>query len=111
VLPLRSSRAQHSWRVRKSDPRCCSAARTGESFGLFIIGLYPDANPFTNERSHLRSSTAWAVQFPLRKLPSFIPRGAPGLSPPCKRHCLRQCIAGRWHAVPARVRAPHFAQP
>jgi hypothetical protein len=67
----------------------------------------PDANACTNERSHLRSSIASAVQFPLRKLPFFIPRGAPGLSPPCKRHRLRPWMAGLWHAAPARVLAPH----
>ena len=67
----------------------------------------PHANAFTSERSHLRSSTASAVQFPLRKLPFFVPRGAPGLKPPCKRHRLRPRRAGRWHAVPARVSAPH----
>ena len=53
----------------------------------------PDANAFTNERSHLRSSIALPVQFPLRKLPFSVPRGAPGLKPPCKRHRLRPWMA------------------
>jgi hypothetical protein len=48
-----------------------------------------------------------AVQFPLRKFPFFVPRGAPGLKPPCKRHRLRPRREGRWHTVPARVSAPH----
>ena len=39
-------------------------------------------------------------------VPFLKPRGAPGL-PPCKRHRRRPRMAGRWHAVPARVRAPH----
>ena len=60
----------------------------------------------TRDRSHLRSSIASLVQFPLRKLPFSMPRGAPGLNPPCKRHRRRSRIAGHWHAVPARVRAP-----
>ncbi len=84
-----------------------SHARAGELFGLFVIRLIPAvANAFTNDRSHLRSSIASAVQFPLRKFPFFVPRGAPGLNPPCKRHRLRPRMAGRWHAVPARVSAP-----
>jgi hypothetical protein len=66
----------------------------------------PDANAFTNERSHLRSWITSTVQFPVRKLPFFVPRGAPGLKPPCKRHRWRPRIAGRWHAAPERVSAP-----
>ena len=84
------------------------ATGVGELFGLCVIRLYPLlANDCTRDRSHLRSSMASAVQFPLRKFPFLRPRGAPGLNPPCKRHRLRPRMAGRWHAVPARVSAPH----
>ena len=83
------------------------ATGADELFGLFIIAQTPDANAFTNERSQLRSSIASAVQLPLQKLPFLVPFGAPGLSPPCKRHRLRPRMAGRWHALPARVSAPH----
>lgn len=67
------------------------------------------ANAVTSERSHLRSWIASTVQLPSRKLPFSVPRGAPGLRPPCKRHRVRPRIAGLWHAPPARVRAPHRA--
>jgi hypothetical protein len=54
---------------------------------LGLLMLYiPAANALTNARSHLYSSIVSAVQFPFRKLPLFAPPGAPGLSPPCKRH-------------------------
>jgi hypothetical protein len=65
------------------------------------------ANACTRDRSHLRSLIASVVQYPLRKLPFSVPRGAPGLSPPCKRHRRRPRRAGHWQAVPARVHAPH----
>ena len=64
------------------------------------------AYDWTRDRSHLRSSIASAVQFPLQKFPFLRPRGAPGLSPPCSRHRVRPRRAGRWHGVPARVSAP-----
>ena len=92
--------------TRTGGRRRWPAIGAGELFGLFI--RYPvGANNCTKERSHVRSSIASAVQFPLRKFPFFVPRGAPGLSPPCKRHRLRPRMAGRWHAAPARVSAPH----
>ena len=61
------------------------------------------ANDRTRERSHRRSSMASAVQFPVLKFPFLLPRGAPGLSPPCKRQRLRPRMAGHWHGEPARV--------
>ena len=62
--------------------------------------------PPPNRRNHFRSAIASAVQSPVLKFPFFGPRGAPGLNPPCRRHRLRPRVAGRWHGVPPRVRAP-----
>ena len=55
----------------------------------------------------MQPAMASAVQFPFLKFPFLKPGGAPGLSPPCSLHRLRPRKAGRWHAVPARVIAPH----
>ena len=53
------------------------------------------------ERPEFRSSIASVVQSPVRKLPFFAPRGAPGLiiRPPCRRHRLRPRRAGRSHGA------------
>jgi hypothetical protein len=67
------------------------------------------ANDWTSDRSHRRSATASAVQSPFLKFPFLLPRGAQGLSPPCKRQRLRPRMAGHWHGEPARVFAPQRA--
>ena len=64
------------------------------------------AKDCTRDRSHLRSSIASAVQLPVLKFPFLLPRGAPGLSPPWRRHRRRSRIAGHSHGEPARVLAP-----
>jgi hypothetical protein len=75
--------------------------RVGLFAHLILAGLAKDC---TSDRSQFRSSIASVVQSPVRKLPFFAPRGAPGLRPPCRRHRLRPRRAGRWHGVPPRLK-------
>ena len=96
-------RDPNRWKAALTNDRCCSIAQL---FHPWLSVMWQ--TPLRRDRSHLRSAIASVVQLPFLKFPFRKPRGAPGLRPPCKRHRLRPRMAGRWHAVPVRVLAPHL---